>query len=171
MHVTDLIRQSPVLNKILKDDEMMLYLPPPITITLHFNTIDSLLSGPLENAVKSEQKEKKVHRHSIPFTVSPSCKSATVEAWPSFWITKFSESITEAGAAAGKSEVANQAPIAMAASHLSTARALSWYLVTRGALWALRVAVTSWAKQRETCQGQGASGGLVRESQFWYHNL
>ena len=54
-----LIYQSPVHNKILKDDEMTLYLPLPVAITLHFNTIDSLLSGPLENVVKLEQKEKK----------------------------------------------------------------------------------------------------------------
>ena len=75
-----LIYQSPVHNKILKDDEMTLYLPLPVAITLHFNTIDSLLSGPLENVVKLEQKEKKkVHMNAILFTVSPSCKSATVE--------------------------------------------------------------------------------------------
>ena len=135
---------------------MTLYLPLPVAIILHFNTTDCLHSGPLENVVKSEQKEKKkVHINAIPFTVSPSCKSATVEAWPSFWITKFSEPITKAGAAVGKSEVACQAPVTMVAGHLSMAGALSRYLVTYGALWALRVAVTSWAKQRETVRVKG----------------
>lgn len=141
MPVVDLIRHCLAYNKILKDDGVTLSSPPMATAP-HLNIVEFLLSGPLESVVRSEQKKKKVHTNSIPFTVSSSCEPPTTKAGSCLCITEFSEPVTKARAAVGKSKIALQAPVTLVASHRLLAGALSCYLVTYIALGALRVALT-----------------------------
>lgn len=144
MTVIDLTRHCLAYNKILKDNGMT-QSSPPIATTLYLNVVEFLLDGPLRVLWEQNKRKKlktKVHMNFIPFTVSSSCKPPAVEARSCLWITKFSKPITMARAAVGKSKIALQAPVAAEANHLFPAGALSCYLVTYSALWALMVAVT-----------------------------
>lgn len=144
MTVIDVTRHCLVYNKILKDSGMT-QSSPPIATTPYLNVVEFLLNGPLRVLWEQNKRNKlntKVHMNFILFTVSSSCKPPTVEARSCLWITKFSEPITTARAAVGKSKIALQALVTAAASHLFLAGALTCYLVTYSAPWALMVAVT-----------------------------